>query len=74
MVRDKDGNILDPDLTSTVSLFRAHEAASKQIEDRIQEEKVQLARPLKSHLRLPLKMYLHQYSLCLDKEKHINEV
>ncbi|XP_036845998.1 dedicator of cytokinesis protein 1 [Oncorhynchus mykiss] len=41
VVRDKDGNILDPDSTSTVSLFRAHEAASKQIEDRIQEEKSQ---------------------------------
>lgn len=41
MVRDKDGNILDPELTSTISLFRAHEAASKQIEDRIQEEKVE---------------------------------
>uniref|UniRef100_A0A8C6U2H7 Dedicator of cytokinesis 1 n=1 Tax=Neogobius melanostomus TaxID=47308 RepID=A0A8C6U2H7_9GOBI len=40
VVRDKDGNILDPDVTSTISLFRAHEAASKQIEDRIQEEKV----------------------------------
>lgn len=42
VVRDKDGNILDPDLTSTISLFRAHEAASKQIEARIQEEKVKL--------------------------------
>ncbi|XP_023686613.1 dedicator of cytokinesis protein 1 isoform X1 [Paramormyrops kingsleyae] len=41
VVRDKDGNILDPDLTSTISLFRAHEAASKQIEERIQEEKSQ---------------------------------
>uniref|UniRef100_A0A673J7H5 Dedicator of cytokinesis protein 1-like n=1 Tax=Sinocyclocheilus rhinocerous TaxID=307959 RepID=A0A673J7H5_9TELE len=41
VVRDKDGNILDPDLTSTVNLFRAHEAASKQIEARIQEEKSQ---------------------------------
>uniref|UniRef100_A0AAQ4RVX1 Dedicator of cytokinesis 1 n=1 Tax=Gasterosteus aculeatus aculeatus TaxID=481459 RepID=A0AAQ4RVX1_GASAC len=41
VVRDKDGNILDPEITSTVSLFRAHEAASKQIEDRIQEEKSQ---------------------------------
>lgn len=41
VVRDKDGNILDPDITSTISLFRAHEAASKQIEDRIQEEKSQ---------------------------------
>uniref|UniRef100_A0A8C5FG88 Dedicator of cytokinesis 1 n=1 Tax=Gadus morhua TaxID=8049 RepID=A0A8C5FG88_GADMO len=40
VVRDKDGNILDPETTSTVSLFRAHEAASKQIEDRIQEERV----------------------------------
>uniref|UniRef100_A0A671LF65 Dedicator of cytokinesis protein 1-like n=1 Tax=Sinocyclocheilus anshuiensis TaxID=1608454 RepID=A0A671LF65_9TELE len=40
VVRDKDGNILDPDLTSTVNLFRAHETASKQIEARIQEEKV----------------------------------
>ncbi|KTG36811.1 hypothetical protein cypCar_00026993, partial [Cyprinus carpio] len=39
VVRDKDGNILDPDLTSTISLFRAHETASKQIEARIQEEK-----------------------------------
>ncbi|KAG7275230.1 hypothetical protein CRUP_034820 [Coryphaenoides rupestris] len=41
VVRDKDGNILDPEQTSTISLFRAHEAASKQIEDRIQEEKSQ---------------------------------
>lgn len=44
VVRDKDGNILDPEITSTVSLFRAHEAASKQIEDRIQEEKVKMER------------------------------
>lgn len=41
VVRDKDGNILDPDLTSTISLFRAHEAASRQIDERIQEEKSQ---------------------------------
>ncbi|XP_046888131.1 dedicator of cytokinesis protein 1 [Hypomesus transpacificus] len=41
VVRDKDGNILDPELTSTISLFRAHEAASRQIEERIQEEKSQ---------------------------------
>ncbi|KAK5881414.1 hypothetical protein CesoFtcFv8_022215 [Champsocephalus esox] len=41
VVRDQDGNILDPETTSTVSLFRAHEAASKQIEDRIQEERSQ---------------------------------
>lgn len=44
VVRDKDGNILEPELTSTISLFRAHEAASKQIEDRIQEEKVKIVK------------------------------
>uniref|UniRef100_A0A8C4TBU3 C2 DOCK-type domain-containing protein n=1 Tax=Erpetoichthys calabaricus TaxID=27687 RepID=A0A8C4TBU3_ERPCA len=40
VVRDEDGNILDPEQASTINLFRAHEAASKQIQDRIQEEKV----------------------------------
>lgn len=42
VVRDEDGNILDPELTSTISLFRAHEIASKQVEERLQEEKVSL--------------------------------
>uniref|UniRef100_H3ANT8 C2 DOCK-type domain-containing protein n=1 Tax=Latimeria chalumnae TaxID=7897 RepID=H3ANT8_LATCH len=41
VVRDEDGNIMDPELTSTISLFRAHETASKQVEERIQEEKSQ---------------------------------
>lgn len=40
VVRDDNGNILDPDETSTVALFRAHEVASKRIEEKIQEEKV----------------------------------
>uniref|UniRef100_A0A8C5J8E0 Dedicator of cytokinesis 1 n=1 Tax=Junco hyemalis TaxID=40217 RepID=A0A8C5J8E0_JUNHY len=39
VVRDEDGNILDPEQTSTISLFRAHEIASKQVEERLQEEK-----------------------------------
>lgn len=43
VVRDEDGNILDPELTSTISLFRAHEVASKQVEERLQEEKVRAA-------------------------------
>ncbi|XP_078717845.1 dedicator of cytokinesis protein 1-like isoform X3 [Lampetra fluviatilis] len=38
VVRDDDGNILDPDQTSTVSLFRAHESTTKQITDRRKEE------------------------------------
>ena len=40
VVRDESGNTLDPDFTSTVSLFRAHEAASHSIAERILEEKV----------------------------------
>ncbi|XP_051830122.1 dedicator of cytokinesis protein 5 [Antechinus flavipes] len=39
VVRDENGNILDPDETSTIALFRAHEVASQRIEERIQEEK-----------------------------------
>ena len=42
VVRDEAGNTLDPDYTSTVSLFRAHEVASRSIDDRIQEEKARL--------------------------------
>ncbi len=40
VVRDDAGNTLDPERTSTVSLFRAHESASHSIDERIQEEKV----------------------------------
>uniref|UniRef100_A0A8D0SKY6 Dedicator of cytokinesis 5 n=1 Tax=Sus scrofa TaxID=9823 RepID=A0A8D0SKY6_PIG len=39
VVRDDNGNILDPDETSTIALFKAHEMASKRIEEKIQEEK-----------------------------------
>lgn len=39
VVRDEAGNTLDPYRTSTVSLFRAHETASRSVDDRIQEEK-----------------------------------
>lgn len=42
VVRDEAGNMLEPDLTSTISLFRAHETASRSVDDRIQEEKVRL--------------------------------
>lgn len=40
-MRDEAGNMLNPDRTSTVSLFRAHETASRSVDDRIQEEKAQ---------------------------------
>ncbi|XP_054853310.1 dedicator of cytokinesis protein 5 isoform X1 [Eublepharis macularius] len=39
VVRDDNGNILDPDATSTIALFKAHETASRRVNERIQEEK-----------------------------------
>ncbi|XP_067899322.1 dedicator of cytokinesis protein 2-like isoform X3 [Heterodontus francisci] len=38
VVRDENGNIMDPDETSVISLFHAHEEAAKQISERIKEE------------------------------------
>uniref|UniRef100_A0A8C6MSU3 C2 DOCK-type domain-containing protein n=1 Tax=Mus spicilegus TaxID=10103 RepID=A0A8C6MSU3_MUSSI len=38
IVRDEDGNILDPDKTSVISLFHAHEEATYKITERIKEE------------------------------------
>lgn len=40
IVRDEDGNILDPDNTSVISLFHAHEEATDKITERIKEEMV----------------------------------
>lgn len=40
MVRDEDGNILDPERASVISLFRAHENATAKINERIKEEQV----------------------------------
>lgn len=52
VVRDEAGNMLDPDWTSTISLFRAHETASRSVDDRLQEEKVQLGARRHHGLRL----------------------
>ncbi|EMP29834.1 Dedicator of cytokinesis protein 2 [Chelonia mydas] len=38
VVRDENGNILDPDRTSVISLFQAHRQATSMISKRIQEE------------------------------------
>ncbi|XP_071370325.1 dedicator of cytokinesis protein 2, partial [Centroberyx affinis] len=38
VVRDRDGNILEPERASVISLFRAHEEATAKINERIKEE------------------------------------
>ncbi|XP_035017621.1 dedicator of cytokinesis protein 2 isoform X2 [Hippoglossus stenolepis] len=44
VVRDEDGNILDPEQASVISLFRAHEEATAKINERIKEEKSNIQR------------------------------
>uniref|UniRef100_A0A8C2ZVH6 Dedicator of cytokinesis 5 n=1 Tax=Cyclopterus lumpus TaxID=8103 RepID=A0A8C2ZVH6_CYCLU len=58
VVRDEAGNTLDPDWTSTVSLFRAHETASRSVDDRIQEEKT-------------LFSTVHTYSLLMNLKNFV---
>ncbi|XP_059821727.1 dedicator of cytokinesis protein 2-like [Hypanus sabinus] len=41
VVRDENGNILDPDHTSVISLFQAHKEAAQHITERIREETFQ---------------------------------
>ncbi|XP_072353782.1 dedicator of cytokinesis protein 2-like [Scyliorhinus torazame] len=41
VVRDENGNILDPDQTSIISLFRAHKKATQHITDLMREETFQ---------------------------------
>uniref|UniRef100_A0A669EXS6 Dedicator of cytokinesis 2 n=1 Tax=Oreochromis niloticus TaxID=8128 RepID=A0A669EXS6_ORENI len=40
VVRDDDGNILEPERASVISLFRAHEEATAKIGERIKEEQL----------------------------------
>uniref|UniRef100_A0A8D2MMD4 Dedicator of cytokinesis 5 n=1 Tax=Zonotrichia albicollis TaxID=44394 RepID=A0A8D2MMD4_ZONAL len=64
VVRDDNGNILDPDETSTISLFKAHETASKRIDERIQEEKsLQQSLDLRGQ---PIFNSTHTYSLYVN--------
>ncbi|NP_001103482.1 dedicator of cytokinesis protein 5 [Danio rerio] len=64
VVRDEAGNTLDPESSSTVSLFRAHESASHSIDERIQEEKMRLQNLEKR--RQSLFSGVHTYSLLMN--------
>ncbi|XP_071389833.1 dedicator of cytokinesis protein 5 isoform X1 [Centroberyx affinis] len=69
VVRDEAGNTLDPDYTSTVSLFRAHETASRSIDDRIQEEKTRLQNL--EMRRQSLFSTVHTYSLLMNLKNFV---
>uniref|UniRef100_A0A673CA45 Dedicator of cytokinesis 5 n=1 Tax=Sphaeramia orbicularis TaxID=375764 RepID=A0A673CA45_9TELE len=69
VVRDEAGNTLDPDRTSTVSLFRAHETASRSVDDRIQEEKTRLQNL--EMRRQTLFSTVHTYSLLMNLKNFV---
>uniref|UniRef100_A0A3Q3AJ62 Dedicator of cytokinesis 5 n=1 Tax=Kryptolebias marmoratus TaxID=37003 RepID=A0A3Q3AJ62_KRYMA len=69
VVRDEAGNTLDPDRTSTVSLFRAHETASRSVDDRIQEEKTRLQNL--EMRRQTLFNSVHTYSLLMSLKNFV---
>ncbi|KAE8619097.1 hypothetical protein XENTR_v10009604 [Xenopus tropicalis] len=69
VVRDENGNILDPDETSIITLYRSHESASRRIDERIQEEKSQL-QPLDSRSSAILHM-AHTYSLYVNLKNFV---
>ncbi|XP_049341626.1 dedicator of cytokinesis protein 5 [Astyanax mexicanus] len=69
VVRDEAGNTLDPECTSTVSLFRAHESASRSIDERIQEEKTRLQNL--ALRRQSLYSTAHTYSLLLNLKNFV---
>uniref|UniRef100_A0A3B5AFA0 Dedicator of cytokinesis 5 n=1 Tax=Stegastes partitus TaxID=144197 RepID=A0A3B5AFA0_9TELE len=69
VVRDEAGNTLDPDRTSTVSLFRAHETASRSVDDRIQEEKTRLQNL--EMRRQTLFSTVHTYSLFMNLKNFV---
>ncbi|XP_062418433.1 dedicator of cytokinesis protein 5 isoform X1 [Pungitius pungitius] len=69
VVRDEAGNTLDPDKTSTVSLFRAHETASRSVDDRIQEEKTRLQNL--EMQRQTLFSTVHTYSLLMNLKNFV---
>uniref|UniRef100_A0A8D2LD83 Dedicator of cytokinesis 5 n=1 Tax=Varanus komodoensis TaxID=61221 RepID=A0A8D2LD83_VARKO len=72
VVRDDNGNILDPDATSTIALFKAHETASKRIDERIQEEKsVQQNVDLRGQ---PIFNTTHTYSLYVNFKNFVCNV
>ncbi|KAG8441054.1 hypothetical protein GDO86_006699 [Hymenochirus boettgeri] len=69
VVRDENGNILDPDETSIITLYRSHETASRSIDERIQEERSQL-QPLDSWSPAMLNV-AHTYSLYVNLKNFV---
>lgn len=69
VVRDEAGNTLVPESSSTVSLFRAHESASRCIDERIQEEKMRLQNVDKR--RQTLFSGVHTFSLLMNLKNFV---
>lgn len=64
IVRDEDGNILDPDKTSVISLFHAHTEATKKLTERIKEEMVWGLHSIFLLSNRALFVYSHEGLIC----------
>ncbi|KAM4577944.1 dedicator of cytokinesis protein 5 [Fundulus diaphanus] len=69
VVRDEAGNMLDPGRTSTLSLFQAHETASRSVDDRIREEKTRQQNM--EMRRQSLFSSVHTYSLLMNLKNFV---
>ncbi|XP_078522728.1 dedicator of cytokinesis protein 5 [Lissotriton helveticus] len=69
VVRDENGNIIDPDQANTIRLFRYHETASQRIDERIQEEKS--LRQNGDVRRQALFSTMHTYSLYVNLKNFV---
>ncbi|KAK1154391.1 dedicator of cytokinesis protein 5-like [Acipenser oxyrinchus oxyrinchus] len=69
VVRDDSGNALDPESSSTISLFRAHETASRGIDEYIEEEKSR--RQNLEMRRQSLFSSVHTYSLFMNLKNFV---
>uniref|UniRef100_A0A3Q2T550 Dedicator of cytokinesis 5 n=1 Tax=Fundulus heteroclitus TaxID=8078 RepID=A0A3Q2T550_FUNHE len=69
VVRDEAGNMLDPGQTSTLSLFQAHETASRSVDDRLREEKTRQQNM--EMRRQTLFSSVHTYSLLMNLKNFV---
>uniref|UniRef100_A0A4W3HVV3 SH3 domain-containing protein n=1 Tax=Callorhinchus milii TaxID=7868 RepID=A0A4W3HVV3_CALMI len=70
VVRNENGNILDPDQTSTITLFKAHETISRGIDERIQEEKKSRIQSMELR-RQSVFSNSHTYSLYINLKNFV---
>uniref|UniRef100_A0A665TY80 Dedicator of cytokinesis 2 n=1 Tax=Echeneis naucrates TaxID=173247 RepID=A0A665TY80_ECHNA len=71
VVRDEDGNILEPERASVISLFRAHEDATTKINERIKEEQVQIETRIQSSPTHSLYVFVRNFVCRIGEDSEL---